>query len=214
MSTNKNLIKPSVLKIPKINFKSTLNNNNSIKKQNKTKIEEDLIVNLINIYKLNSTDIECLKIFLKVCKDYDLIKLNIYNNFRFEDVIKLLFSKFNKKISNYEKDKILKYLKFENKQQEEEKEEEQQEEQHEEDDDEEFNKFNYNMERLNNNIVFSLLGNNIIRNDKIDFKKVQKDNSIIKKSNKSGNNLFFEEEYLDEDEKNFQYDAEFVDIEL
>ena len=40
MSTNKNLIKPSVLKIPKINFKSALNNNNSIKKQNKTKIEE------------------------------------------------------------------------------------------------------------------------------------------------------------------------------
>ena len=44
----------------------------------------------------------------------------------------------------------------------------------EEDDDEEFNKFNYNMERLNNNIVFSLLGNNIIRNDKIEFKKSKK----------------------------------------
>ena len=202
---NKSLKRPSVV------FLSSITPKLSTKKIPETdlddkKIKTELILNLINMYDLNENDVDCFKILLIVFNDYNLIKFNINNNFNFIDIIKLIYSKCNKDLSLLQKQKVLDYLNYD-------EEIPQQSDCIEYKECKEFNKFNYNMSKLNDNIDFSILGTNIIRNTKMYKKKKNKNSNIYSRQKEkiSNNNIINNKEYEDDDDNN---DDEFVDIQL
>ena len=136
---------------------------------------------------------------MTVYDDYDLIKINISNDFKFIDIIKLIYSKCNHKLTLNEKQKILDYLNY--------IEEIPLNEEFNNNvvNDNDLNKFNYNMSKLNEHIDFSILGHNIIRNKKTKYYKKQK-NTYNNNKNINSQKKINNEEQEDEDE--------FVDIEL
>lgn len=199
------------LKLPKMTFLSSSHYKMSKKifpetnTPNNENIKEDLILKLINIYDLSTIDIDCLKLLLTVFNDYNLIKVNIYNDFKFIDIIKLIYSKCNKKLSSLQKQKILDYINYDDKETPNIEYKEY----------EKYNKFNYNMSKLNDNIDFSILGTNIIRNNNIKKKEKKSSNYSLQKN--KNNNIINSKNYEeddDEDNKEFQDDNEFIDIEL
>jgi hypothetical protein len=219
--------KKACLKLPSLRMPSLSFSSNIAKLQSEKKIIikpenvhpdiEKIILTLINTYDLKSIEIDCFKILIKKINNYDLIKEHVINNFKFVDIIKLMYSKCNTNILLSEKKLILDYLNYDktiiNKYDD--------DTQHIKEDTadmiNEYNKFNNNMTKLNNNIDFLTLGDNIIRNDKIrNNKHTNNKNKSSNKVKKNSNNYNLKNTLVsnNNDETELEDDTEFVDVHL
>ena len=159
-----------VLKPPNLIFKSSIPNSkykNKNENENKNKLVEsdmqkkqkqikDLINNLIHTYDLQKLDIDCFKILIKYFTDIDSLKYKIYEDFSFNNIIQFMYSKCSTKLNTSENKKILDYINYE--EYEIEDSETSQTSSYERND--EIDRIFYNIDRIDRNIDFDILGLN------------------------------------------------------
>ena len=160
-----------------------------VKMQKKYDQTKDLINNLVYIYNLDKNEIDCFKILINYFNDINSLKHKIYEKFSFEDIIKYMYSKCSTRIDYLEKKKILDYLNYEDYGLENDltnsssyKREEQ------------LDRLFYNLNRIDNNIDFNLLGTNTNYNHKskittnnIKYDIITKKNNTILTNNNTSN---------------------------